>query len=287
MAKSLQFSKIIEKLAGIDRRIIYLVIALAVIIPFFIPMKLPIYVSPPVQSVYGHIETLPEGAVVLMGFNYSPSTMPELYPMSLAILRHCYSRKLKVIGMTLYSTAGPIGDKAMQQAAKEYDYEELEDYVYLGYKKGAREVMLGIGEDISAPFPVNYVGRPVEEIPMMKNIKNYDDIDLVMDFGSGNSPEWWVAYAGARYHQTIAVGCTGVMVSGLYPYLEAGQLIGLVGGLKGAAEYEKLIDKPEKAILGMKSQSIAHLVIILLVVLGNVAYLLTRRKELDQTEGQS
>jgi hypothetical protein len=276
----------IEKLANIDRRIIYLVIALAVIVPFLIPMRLPIYVTPPVQGIYDYIESLPEGSVVLVSFNFSPATMPELRPMSMAILRHCYSRKIRVVGMTLYYSAAQIGDKVMQEAAGDYGYEESRDYVYLGYKQGSWQVMLAIGENIADPFPVDYMKRPISEIPMMKDIKNYDDIDLVIDFGSGNSPEWWVAYAGARYHQTIAAGCTGVMVSGLYPYLESGQLIGLIGGLKGAAEYEKLIDRPAKAILGMKSQSIAHIAIILLVVLGNVVYLISRRSGLSQSEGE-
>lgn len=269
---------VVDKLSNIDRRIIYLVIGLAVLIPFFIPMRLPIYVSPPVQSVYDYIEALPEGSVVLMGFNFSPSTMPELYPMSLAVLRHCYSRKLKVIGMTFYSRIAVIADKAMRQVAQEYAYEESKDYTYLGYKRDVEPVMLGMGEDISLAFPKNYSGIPIPQIPMMKGIKNYSDIDLVMDFGSANSPEWWVAYAGARYHQTVAAGCTGVMVAGLYPYLQTGQLIGLIGGLKGAAEYEKLIKKPEKATLGMKAQSIAHIAIMLLVVFGNVVYFLSRRK---------
>ena len=269
---------ILEKLINIDRRIIYLVIGLAVVIPFFIPMRLPIYVSPPVQSVYGYIEALPEGSVVLMGFNFSPATKAELYPMCLAVLRHCYSRKLKVIGLTLNSRAATIGDEAMRQVAQEYGYKEQEDYTYLGFKAQAESVMLGMGEDISIPFPKDYSKTPISQIPMMRDIENYSDIDLVMDFGSANTPEAWVAYAGARYHQTIAAGCTGVMVSGLYPYLKTGQLIGLIGGLKGAAEYEKLINKQGKAILGMKSQSIAHITIILLVIFGNVVYLLSRRK---------
>lgn len=274
---------ILEKLNNIDPRIIYLVIALAVIIPFLIPMSLPIYVSPSVQNVYDYIESIPEGGVVMIGINFSPSTKPELYPMCLAVLRQCYSRKLKVIGVTLYYSAAIMADEVMQTVAKEYGYEEHKDYTYLGYKQGARQMMLGMGEDISDPFPSDYMGTPIEDIPMMKNIKNYDDIDLVMDFGSGDSPEWWVAYAGTRYHQTIAVGCTGVMASELYPYLKAQQLVGLVVGLKGAAEYEKLIGKPEKAYLGMKAQSIAHVAIILLVVLGNVVYFLSRRKTEEQS----
>jgi len=269
---------IIEKLTSIDRRIIYLMIGLVVLVPFFIHISLPIYVSPPVQSVYDYVEALPKGSVVMMGFNFGPATMPELYPMCLAFLRHGYSRGLKVIGMTLNSSAATIGDDAMKLVAQEYGYEELKDYVYLGYKPDTRRVMLGIGEDISGPFPTDYMNRPLSRIPMMKNVKNYKDIALVMDFGSANSPEWWVTYAGSRHHEKIAAGCTGVMVSGLYPYLKAGQLIGLVGGLKGAAEYEKLVEKPGKATLGMNVQSIAHIAIILMIILANVTYFLSRRR---------
>ena len=269
---------VIDKLTNLDRRIIYLIMGLAVVVPFLIPMRLPIYVSPPVQNVYDYIDDLPEGSVVLMGFNFSPSTMPELLPMGRAILRHCYSRKLKVMGMTFNSRIASKADEAMRQVAEEYGYRESEDYTYLGYKRDVVPVMLGLGEDISIAFPTDYMKTPISQIPMMKDIKNYSDIALVIDFGSANTPEAWVAYAGARYHQTIAVGCTGVMVSVLYPYLETGQLTGLIGGLKGAAEYERLVEKPGKGILGMKAQSIAHIAIILLVLIGNAGYLISRRR---------
>jgi len=268
----------LDRILNIDRRIIYLLIGIAAVLPFLVDFHIPVYVSSPVQKVYDYIEKIPEGGVIIVGFNFSPSTMPELYPMSLAVLRHCFSRKIKVIGLTLYSTATTMADNALKQIASEFAYKELEDYVYLGYKPDSEPMMLGLGEDISGPFPNDYMNRPISQIPMLKNVKNYNDIDMIMDFGSANSTEWWIAYAGARYHETIAAGCTGVMVSGYYPYLKSGQLVGLIGGLKGAAEYEKLVNKPGKATLGMSVQSIVHIVIILLVILGNVVYFISRRK---------
>ena len=66
------------------------------------------------------------------------------------------------------------------------------------------------------------------------------------------------------------------MASDAYPYLNAGQLEGLLGGLSGAAEYEKLIGVPGTATIGMDAQSIAHILIILLIALGNIAYFATR-----------
>ncbi len=269
----------LEKLSNIDRRIIYLIIAIVVIVPFFIPVSLPIYVTTPVQNIYDHIDSLKEGSVVMIGFSFGPSTMPELYPMCLAVLRHCYSKNLKVIGVCLHSEGATIADETMRRVAQEYGYKEHENYAYLGFKVQPVAVILGIGEDISIPFPSDYTGTPLSKIPIMKNIRNYNDIDIVVDFGSGNSPEWWVTYAGSKYHETIAAGCTGVMVSGLYPYLNTGQLIGIIGGLKGAAEYEKLIDQKGKAFLGMRVQSFAHVAIVLLVIFGNVVYLLLLRQK--------
>jgi hypothetical protein len=269
----------LEKLNNIDRRMIYLIMAIAVIVPFFIPMSLPIYVSPPVKNVHEYIDSLPSGSVVMIGFNFGPSTMPELYPMCVAVLRHCYSKNIKVIGVCLHSEGATIADNVMRSTAEEYDYKEHEDYVYLGFKVQPVAVILGMGEDIAIPFPNDYTGTPLSKIPMMKNIRNYNDIALVVDFSSGLSTDWWILYAGAKYHQKLAVGCTGVMVSGLYPYLNTGQLIGIIGGLKGAAEYENLIDQEGKATLGMKVQSVAHVVIILIVIFGNVVYILLLRQK--------
>jgi len=270
---------ILDKLISVDRRIIYLIIGIAVIVPFFVPVNLPIYVSPPVQSVYDYIDALPAGSVVLLSFSFGPSTVPELLPMYKAILRHCFSKKLKVIGIALNSEGTTIADNTIRTIAQEFGYKEYEDYVYLGYKFPPFAVILGIGEDISTPFPKDYSRKNLSDIPMMKNIHNYDDIDLVVDFGSMNTPELWVTYAGAKYKEKVAVGCTGVMVSGLYPYLNTGQLVGLIGGLKGAAEYEKLIDKKEKATVGMRVQSVAHIVIILMVIFGNAVYLLSLKRK--------
>jgi len=75
------------------------------------------------------------------------------------------------------------------------------------------------------------------------------------------------------------VGCvTAVMGPENYPYLNSGQLKGLVAGLKGAAEYETLLGKPAIATRGMPAQSAVHILIIVLIVIGNILYLVEKRK---------
>ena len=57
---------IVSKMLNIDRRFIFLLIALAVLIPLLKPINLPIGISPEVKNIYDHIESLPEGAVFLI-----------------------------------------------------------------------------------------------------------------------------------------------------------------------------------------------------------------------------
>ncbi len=49
--------------------------------------------------------------------------------------------------------------------------------------------------------------------------------------------------------------------------------------MKGAAEYEMLVNKPAMALIGMDSQSLVHLLIIFFVIVGNVAFFATRKKK--------
>jgi len=273
--------RVFEVLANIDKRYIFILIALTVIIPLLRPIGMPIFVTDEVKSVYDRIEEIPPGSVILVAMDYDPAALAELYPMALAILRHAYSRNIKVLGMTLWITGTTLGDKVMREAA-EGTAKAGEDYVYLGYAPVAANVIMRMGEDISAIFPKDYGGTPLEEVPAMKGIKNYKDIELVVDLAAGATPGAWIAFAGTTYNQTIAVGCTAVSAAGYYPYLDSGQIIGLIGGMKGAAEYEKLIEKSGTATAGMDSQSIAHIAIILLIIIANISYFAIRGRK---TEG--
>ena len=81
----------------------------------------------------------------------------------------------------------------------------------------------------------------------------------------------------SRFHVILVAGCTAVSAPEYYPYYQSGQLVGLLGGLAGAAEYEKLVDVTGTATRGMDAQSLGHLAIILFIIIGNVLYFRSRR----------
>jgi hypothetical protein len=62
------------------------------------------------------------------------------------------------------------------------------------------------------------------------------------------------------------------------PFVQAGQVKGLLQGLRGAAEYELLSGSAGIAAAGMDAQSLGHLLIIGSILVGNVAYFMSKKQ---------
>jgi len=272
------------KLSKIQRHWIFVLIALAIIIPLLFPFHLPQKMSPTTKRVYDFIENLPESSVVLLSIDFGPSVLPEVQPMLFAILRHCFARNLRVLGIALYPEGVGLGLDAMQMIGKEMGKTYGVDYAYLGFKAGVTVVMQGIGEDIKSVFPRDYFNTPVDSLPIMRNLRNYNDIGIVISFAGGNAPAYWIAYAHTQYGANIGAGITAVMAADFFPFVQTGQLVGFLGGMKGAAEYEAAVERilnrktKEQAIRGMNGIAVSHILIIILIILGNIGFFLQRRQ---------
>jgi hypothetical protein len=243
----------------LDRRWVFLMMGLAVLVPLV--------------------------ARLLVAFDFAPDTEPELMPMATAILRHCFAKGIRVIIYGgLYPQGAGMAQLALEEVTAEYDVTSGVDYVFLGYIPGAGAVILSMGEDIKGTFERDYYGVQLDSLPMLSRVRNYDDVPLMIDISGSSVPILWVLYAGARYGQEVGVGTTAVSAAQYYPFLQTGQFVGMLGGLKGAAEYEKLNEDAgirqarKRASIGMGSQSIAHILMIALILLGNIGYFITQRK---------
>jgi len=265
-------------IGNIDRRIIFSLIFVAVIWPLVKPMRLPIDVSPPVQTLYDSVESVPPGSIVMLAGDYSADTMPELQPMVAAFTRHAFSRDLRVIVACLWPESPPLVESAMTPIAEEFGKRYGTDYVSLGYMAGGTVTLLGMGASIPNTFPTDYGGTPVDEIPLMQEVENFDDIAFVMEVSAGTpGTREWVQQVHSRFGVRLGSGVTAVSAPNFYPYVQSRQLEGLLGGLKGAAEYEILVGAPGYAVSGMDAQSVVHALIVLFILLGNFAYLMSKR----------
>jgi hypothetical protein len=268
-----------ERMGALDRRWIYLMAAIAVIIPFIIPADFPVELTPEVQQVYDAVESLPDSSVVMLTYDYYPSTIAETEPMSRAALRHLFSKDCKIVTISNIPLGGPtIAERVTREVAAEYGKKYGIDYVNLGYKYGYVAVMKGIGTSIETIFPTDNLGTPLSQLPLMDSVKNYDDIDFIFIVADNATADYWVSIVNAQYGVPMCCGASAVMAPRFYSFLGSGQLLGLLGGMKGAAEYEQLIGHKDRAFRGMAVQSLIHLLIIGLVILGNLSFFMSRKK---------
>lgn len=274
------FAEFLLKIGQVDRRWIFLVLAVVVFIPILTPIGIPIRATVTTKIVYDAIEKLPPNSKVLVSVEYSPSTKPENHPMTISILRHLFRNDHKVFVTCLW----PDGQFMAQDALKQVAVEEFgkvygEDYVFLGFRPGNEAVVKGIVSNIRKLYTVDVYQTKVDEIPLMKDVNKFSDFAFLFTSSAGfPGTIEWVQYAADPTGVPMSSGVTSIQVNEVMPYVQSGQMQGVLAGMPGAAEYEDLINQKGFATSGMDAQSIAHLVIVLFIILGNAAFFIERKR---------
>ena len=290
--------KYLSILGNLDRRIIFLLIGLSVLIPLIKPdwLELPIKIDKNTKIVYDSISNLNEGDKVLLSFAYGASTKPEVHPMAVALLKHLFSKGIQVYIVSLW----PEGPIMAQQAIDEIPSNLFNDakYVMFDYKVGGFVVIKGIADNFREIYKQDMNKISIDDIEIMNGINNVENFDFVFDFSAGvpGNAEW-VQYACDPKNIPLSSGCTSIMVTDAIPYVESGQLKGILAGMPGAAEYEKLVYEymineqnnnkyinseivigKGKAYARMSAQSVAHLLMVIFIIIGNIAFYFSRRE---------
>lgn len=268
----------------IERRIVFLFVGIAVIVPLFMSLEQKINVSSEVQSIYDTVMELPKGSKVLVSFDYDPPTAPELQPMAETFLHLCFERDLKVIIMALWPQGPQQANLALEKvlALEEIAPKNLQygiDYVNLGFQTGNEFVIQRMGSSFESMFPTDYRGTPYQDIPLVQNIKNFSNIDYSFNLSAGfPGTVEWVQIGVDRYGLLLSSGSTAVQAPQIYPYLNAKQLNGILGGMNGAAEFERATNYLGKGTKYMLSQSFSHMAVIAFIIIGNIAFFRSGRK---------
>ena len=270
-----------QKMMRIDRRVIFIFIGVALIFPMFVSVTQHLPVSREVQMAAAALEKIPDGALVLYSCDYDPPSAPELQPMAVTAFKVGLRKKWRMVIIGLWPQGPQQANMALNTALADSRFANTKltegvDYVNLGFQSGNEAVIQKMGSDIPTTFPRDYRGIPVEQIPIMRGIKNLGNFDYVINISAGYpGTREWVQFGVDRFKVKMISGSTAVQTTEMFPYVGR-QLDGLVGGMRGAAEFEQTTSNPGLALRFMVGQSVAHIIVILFIVLGNVAYFATR-----------
>lgn len=266
----------LQALEKLDRRWLFLIVGLLVLGPLLYPLGMPLQVSAPVRGFVESIDKLPDGSLVLMSCDYDPGSKPELVPMTKTALRQLWDKHCRIVVTVLWNGGPGIVDQTLEEVANEYraagrDLRYGVDYVNLGYKAGNEAVMVLMGQGIANAFPKDNRNNVTAALPIMREVRDYGSFPLLVNISAGYpGTKEWVQQVNSRFHLPMVSGCTAVSAPEYYPYLQSGQLRGLLGGMAGAAEYEKARHEKGSATKGMDAQSLAHVFVALCIIMGNV-----------------
>lgn len=267
-----------QRLLNIDRRIVYLFLFAFISLPLLVPIGLPLTISPETRAIYDYIEKLPEGSVVVVSFDYSPSSYSEQHPQAVAVMNHLMRKPGIKIILVAFWEQGPIMAEEILRTIDTHGKEYGKDFVHLGYVAGGETAMSAFAADIHKTFPVDYRKNPIDSLPMMADIRSAKDISLLISIAAGSPgvPEFARQIQGP-YKVPFAAGLVAISVPITMPYMQSGQMFGLMAGLRGAAEYEQLLNMKGKGSIGMDAISFSHIVVLAFILIANVAYLANRK----------
>lgn len=271
-----------ERLQSIDPRILYIAVVIVIVIPLLRPLGLPITVTEATLKAYRVVDGYAKpGSVVVFAFEFIAGNWAEMGPIAVAMTQHVFNKPdVRIIFLAMGRDEGPMLVERTLQYIDKKGKEYGKDYVNLGFFAGGEAAMAAFAKDIPGLVKRDYFGTPIENLPIMSGLKSLTDIDLFICLWSG-TPGWaeYLRQWYTPYGITVVGGTLGVNGPGAQPYVAAGQLKGLVVGLRGGGEYEKLINKPGEATAGLDAISTTHLLIFGCVILGNIGYFALRSRK--------
>jgi hypothetical protein len=270
-----------ERAASLVPRLLYVALLVAVLVPFLVPgdwSGSTIPLTPSTAAFFQTIAALRPGSPVLVAFDYDPSTQGELDPQARVVLAHLMQRGARISAVSLLPAGPAQAQLAFAGTATGQGYTYGDDYIILGYLAGEEAALATLAQSVTAAFPRDFHERlPTSGRPVLQGIGGVRDFALVVVMASDErSVVAWLTQVQSRFGVSMAAGVSAAIAAQMAPYLQSGQLAGLLTGLPGAAEYELLMNHPGTAVRMLDAQSLAHVVIVVFVLLGNVGALMWR-----------
>lgn len=280
-----------DRLQTIDRRIIYAVLLGVILIPLFYPTPLPNYPAKQSQDFYDTVEKIAAdkssaNKIVILDGQWSASTRGENQWQSEAVVTHLMVRHLH-FALIAFDTQNLtlMQQQVVDPLAKKYGYVYGRDYVNWGYRPYTASfipTVKGLATDIPRTIKTDFHGTPLAALPVMRGIRSRADVAAVVELTSVESAETWLGQFEQGGSPPFLFAPTAVMAPTYYPYLDSGQISGMLTGIKGAGDYEGLLRQNGLThtngfgLQAANALSLVYALIVLLIILGNVGFYAAR-----------
>jgi len=283
-------------LTHIDRRVIYLLVLLALSIPLALEYALKPARMEAAERAFAVVQDLEAkpGELAFMSLDFGPNSLAENKPQAEVVLEHLLRKRIPVALYSQYYLAEPFLESIPKTVVGRLEKEILghfweygRDWVNLGYRPGGSVMLQNIAKsaDLAELFKTDARGNNLRELPIFKGVAGLESVKLLAEFTSlvGGLDSFLQFFQKKGYRPFFIHGCTSITIPQAFIYLDSGQLKGLLEGIAGAAWYSLLLERaypqrrPDAAQIINTGLGVAHMVVIALVLLGNVGFLIRGR----------
>lgn len=272
------------------RRIIYLLMILAVAVPILFGVSQQPSRLVSAERMYDVVEgvSMRPGEVAMVWLDFGPGSIAENEPQATVLIEHLFRKRIPVIVISQYQQAESFLRRIPEETAARLEREHPEQswrygeaWVNAGYKPGAA---IYIQAMVNAPDVSKFLGRdvsgmPITSYPAFSSIGGIKGVKIVGEITSlvGVFDNIIQFFQKSGYRPIVVHGCTSITIPEAYIFLDSGQLNGLLEGIAGAAWYSEVLKKHfpqsenQRLLVTNTALSMAHLMIILLIIVGNIA----------------
>ena len=266
--------RVLVKLWNIDRRIVSGLVLLVLALPLVVPMRLPIVVLPATEQLRRTIDAVPRDKLIVLAMDWDSSVQGECRPLTTALIDYLMRENRPFAIFALIAQGPELTESIAEELAVRNHKQYGEAWVNWGYRPNYQTTLIAMMNNLPDTIKTDIHQRPLSDYPLMKGVRSLKDVGLIYEVTGTGLLDVYVQFVGGV---PLAQGCTAVIGPQQYPLLQSGQLKGLLVGLGGAAQFETLTgyrgpkgETGGEGIRRMGSQSLGHLLVMALIVLGNL-----------------
>lgn len=272
-----------DRMQEIDDKILYIALFLSLLLPLLIPIGIPSPMMPETIQAFNVVSSLANlpvektYQVIFFQWDAHPVNYAEQGTGGKSLMYHAFRLPVKIVFFTLKAEGLTLFDSAIEICLpKDGSRIYGRDYVYLGFRTGGIAAGNLITEDFRAFASTDYKGTPLSQIPglnWLTDIRGAKDCPMMLGLNYMETGGYMTETLKVNYPKVL------IVTSGQqnqFPAaksnIAAGLLNGIVSGIRGSAEYDKLLGRKTSTIAQMDSQSTSAILTLGLIILTNIGY---------------
>lgn len=261
---------------------IFVAVMISYLFVGLVPMGFPFGMSEITVEIYELVENLPPGSIIIQGGSGVFAFDLESAAAMIACIKQLERNDLKLVNI-------PFGVEAVQFQKYCVDSARVDesfggtweygvDWVQLPYIPGGSAALISLLDDVHGTVETDVYGTPLSELPIMDDLRSWEDIDL------WTCPHY--GYSMIVQFVTVEKDIPSINFAQTSCYIDWSPMMAaypgkiyLTAGFLGGAQYEKLMDLKGLGHAAMDGYGIIFLVYLVAIVLGNITMYAKRGKE--------